>query len=255
MPLKLERGPGPLTIWHMPQPGRMYAMGVDPAEGTGKAEADNACIQILDAVTGVQCAEFTCNSYPPMDLGKYAVKLGKFYGGPKGQAFAVVERNNHGHATVDAMVIDGYRNFYVARTRVAGNQPWTNKIGWMTSSATKDELVDKGRACYSAYPDLINSRELHAEMKSFYYKDTGKTGYAPPEALEGARDDRVMAWLLALMGVRFAAGQLAVAKEGPAKAKPWEERVVEASIVEAEAESRKRRKRVRRAAVFEPWSL
>ena len=51
-----RRWTGELEVWLKPMAGREYLVAVDPAGGG--SEGDYAAMQVLDAATGLQCAEF-----------------------------------------------------------------------------------------------------------------------------------------------------------------------------------------------------
>ena len=51
-----RRWAGALEVWLKPMAGREYLVAVDPAGGG--SEGDYAAMQVLDAATGLQCAEF-----------------------------------------------------------------------------------------------------------------------------------------------------------------------------------------------------
>ena len=77
---------GALRIYRMPERGRVYACGADPAggadanQGRGRADpGDRAVAQILDRDTGEQCATLRLRCMPG-DSGRYINKLCRFYG-------------------------------------------------------------------------------------------------------------------------------------------------------------------------------
>ena len=79
---------GCAEVWLNPMAGREYLVAVDPAGGG--SEGDYAAMQLLDAATGLQCAEFQgrCGL---LELAERAATLAREYNG----AVVIVERNNH----------------------------------------------------------------------------------------------------------------------------------------------------------------
>ena len=87
------RDHGRLLIFWPPRPGASYIIGVDPAGGG--CDGDYACAQVVDRLTGLQCAELH-GHVPPRELAARVAALGREYN----NALIAVERNNHGHAVL-----------------------------------------------------------------------------------------------------------------------------------------------------------
>ncbi len=85
---------GKLLYFLQPQPGRDYIIGVDPC--SGHPEGDYGCIQVIDAVSGAQCAEWH-DRFRPEELAAHAVGLARDYH----MALIAVERNGLGEAVHD----------------------------------------------------------------------------------------------------------------------------------------------------------
>src|SRR5690606_38431680 len=50
----VEEPDGPLRVWQEPEPGRLYVVGADVAEGL--EHGDYSCAQVLDVASGAQVA-------------------------------------------------------------------------------------------------------------------------------------------------------------------------------------------------------
>lgn len=86
--MELRRG-GTLEIWLPPLPGKSYVVAVDTAGGG--SEGDFAAVQVIELLTGVQCAELR-QRLGVLELARVSAELAREYGG----ALLAVERNNHG---------------------------------------------------------------------------------------------------------------------------------------------------------------
>jgi hypothetical protein len=174
-PRFVERN-GALQVWWEPLAGREYVVAVDTASGA--PDGDFAAVQVIDRVTGMQCAELQ-QRLRPAELARVAVQLAKRYNG----ALLAIERNNHGTGVIAYVVNQGYERLY----RQNG------EAGWLTTLASKPEMVAEVGSMLDHVPERIKSRRLLAECRTFVSGERGKTAAAP-----GAHDDLVMAMGLAL---------------------------------------------------------
>jgi hypothetical protein len=167
---------GALQVWFGAQPGKRYIVAVDSAGGG--AEGDFAAVQVVEAETGLQCAELQ-QRLRPAELARAAVQLAREYN----QALLVVERNNHGTAVVAyAETSEGYTRLY----RQGG------ETGWWTSSASKPEMLARLGSVLEHTPLRLRSRRLLAECRTFVASERGRMGATP-----GEHDDLVMAMAMA----------------------------------------------------------
>ena len=167
---------GRVSIWLPAQTGKEYLIGVDPAGGG--IDGDYSCAEVIDRVTGAQCAELH-GHYDLRDLAKELIKLGKEYN----QAMLAVERNNHGHAVLVQLEYLDYRNVYKQK----GNQ------GWYTTAANRPEMIERMAVVLADKPELLRSARLWNECRTFVRHADGTTG-----AASGAHDDCVMAMAVAM---------------------------------------------------------
>lgn len=173
--LRAARG-GALLTWLQPVAGRTYIVAVDSAGGG--EHGDFAAMQVIDRVTGLQCAELQ-EKLRPAELARAAVELAKEYCG----ALIVVERNNHGAAVLAYIeTSERYMNTY----RQDG------EAGWLTTSVSKPEMIARLGSLLGQRPEMFNSRRLLDECRTFVARERGKTG-----AANGAHDDLVMAMAIA----------------------------------------------------------
>jgi len=173
---------GPLKIWHHRQPYRDYAIGVDVAEGGEKG--DNSVIEVIDILTLEQVAEW-CGKVEPDILAQVVYLLASYYNYAK----VAVEANNHGQSVILLLKEMGYRHLYKTKTGRG-----TTKDGWYTTKRTKPIMEDKFIELLREGEVIINSQDLVNEMSIYVHLPDGKTG-----ASSGGNDDRVSAFMIALM--------------------------------------------------------
>lgn len=191
---------GRLMCWEAPEPGELYTIGVDPAEGVRE---DRSCAQILKLGTmkhpDIQVAEFTCDFLDPVDFSAIIKKIGEFYADPDGtEAFCTIEVNA---PCGDTMVSDlrmrhGYTNLFIRKSYDKINNIYTNTYGWSTNKATRPKLIARGLHALTYGDLIINSPYLLDEMSDFKRDRFDEK----PEARRGKRDDRIMALLIAYYG-------------------------------------------------------
>lgn len=166
------RANGSLQIWLPPVAGKEYLLAVD-SSGGGE-EGDYAAVQVLEKQTGLQCAELQ-QRLRPADLARAATALAREYNG----AVIVVERNNHGAAVLAYL-----------QTNECYDRLWRDgrELGWLTSAASKPEMVARLGSLLEQSPERFMSRRLLRECRTFVTNERGGSG-----ATGGAHDDLVMA--------------------------------------------------------------
>jgi hypothetical protein len=179
-----RRWAGALEVWLKPMPRREYLVSVDPAGGG--SEGDYAAMQVLDAATGLQCAEFQgrCGL---MELAERAATLGREYNG----AMLIVERNNHGAGVI------AYLTGVMQYARLFQQD---GQAGWLTTALSRPRVLAQMERLLGEGAESVMSARLLREMKTFVRDARGRTG-----AAQGQHDDLVMA-----MGIALAARELAV---------------------------------------------
>jgi hypothetical protein len=113
--------------------------------------------------------------FPPHDAAALAVELCEEYG----NALLAVERNNHGHAVLEAIRTLEYAPVY---------KHDDGKLGWLTNAVTRPVMIDaledahRGGIWTSPDPTVLG------QMRKFVINDNGKA-----EAARGEHDDLVIA--------------------------------------------------------------
>lgn len=186
----ISRDDGALRIWQMPKAGKRYAIGADVAEGL--ITGDFSSVDVLDE-KGNQVASWHGHCEPDK-LGAIIAKLGKMYN----RAFVGVERNNHGLTTLTKLRDLGYQNLYAQEaieSRAEGDT--TKRFGWLTTSKSKPFIIDQLAALLRDSESGIASKEHIGEMRTYIIEENGSTN-----AQQGAKDDRVMSYAIAVEMVR-----------------------------------------------------
>jgi len=129
------------TVWEKAQPGHVYVIGADPAEGIG---ADYSCFKVLC----VTCRREVMSYRGHVGIDMFYVELDK-WGRHYRNALLAVERNNHGHAVLLGLSEDcHYPNLYkevrpepiITDLSKIRQQP---KMGWATTNQTKTLMLDQ----------------------------------------------------------------------------------------------------------------
>lgn len=171
-----SRRGGALQVWLPAISGRRYLVAVDTAGGG--SDGDYAAVQVIDAASGVQCAELQ-QRLGALELAKVAAELAREYGG----ALLLVERNNHGSGVL--AYLDG-----VERYRLIYEQDGV--AGWLTTAASKPRMISRMGVLLVEEPRLFSSKRLLRECRSFVTWPGGRMG-----AANGAHDDCLMAMAIA----------------------------------------------------------
>ena len=178
-----------ITIWKYPTKDIRYYAGVDTGEGIG---SDNSVISVIDE-EGYQCFEFASNKIKPYEFAELVRTVGLYYN----TALLVIEKLSAGHTVVDKLYSSEkrYYNLYKYKSYDSKGK-MRKKPGFETSIKSRPiiinrfvEAFDKGEVC-------INSKGLLNEMKTFQLDNSGKF-----QAVKGAKDDRVLAFCMALEGI------------------------------------------------------
>lgn len=188
----IDRKYGDVLIWEQPLKGFKYTIGCDVAEGLG---GDYSTIEVLNAHTGEQAAEYRSNHIPPDELGNMLIDIGKMYN----NALLVIEINNHGRSVVDG-IKRRYANIYRREVFDKVSQETVQSLGWRTTGTTKPMLVDVLEEAIRNEDVKVRSNALMQELRIFVQtEEQGKQGYG---AEGSAHDDLVIAFGLAIQGIR-----------------------------------------------------
>jgi hypothetical protein len=122
------------------------------------------------------------------DTHNYAGKLAEI-GRVYNTALIAVERNNHGHAVLEALIYNlHYPNIYKHKEYDAKNITGGEKPGFPTNIKTKPIMLSTMGELMEKAPEQFRDVEFFTECFRFVQKDNGKA-----EAQDGCHDDRVIA--------------------------------------------------------------
>jgi len=189
-----------------------YVMGVDPSGGVG---GDNAVIEVIDANTGEQVAEYVSDRTTPDQLALECVMYAKKFG----DALIVPEINNHGLAFVVKCKELNYTNIYARTTFDKDTDKEKAELGFLTTKNTKPLILYAlsfalGEMGIFVYSDLL-LKELRAYPKS-ELDDMPSMAAIKKKAIDGTGKhfDRVIALALALEGKKYVSGAIKTTKYG-----------------------------------------
>jgi hypothetical protein len=175
-----------LVIWLPAQVGKQYLVGVDPAGGG--SEGDYSCAVVIERSTGLQCAELH-GHFPPRELAVRLIALANSYN----QGLLVVEQNNHGHAVLAHLRMEGCTNIF----REGGHD------GWLTSAVNRPAMIETLAAVLALEQTIFRSPRLLNECRTFIRRPDGSSS-----AAAGSHDDCVMAMAIALAARQKLEGQV-----------------------------------------------
>ena len=178
-----------LWIWEPADYSRSYMVVADVARGDSK---DFSAFHIIDVETNTQVGEYK-GQLSPKEFGYLLVAIATEYN----EALLVVENNNIGWATLDAIQERGYRNLYYSpKTETVNAESYLEKLddpsklvpGFSMNLRTRPLVINKFREYIGDKSVIIQSKRLVEEMKVFVWKN-GKA-----EAQQGYNDDLVMSF-------------------------------------------------------------
>ncbi len=177
---------GRIKIWKEPAHGRTYTAGADCSEGIAGGDY-SSCI-IIDGETCEQVAELH-GHWPAHIFANKCAEICKAYN----SALLAVERNNHGHTVLNTLRNQlNYPNLYEYRD-YDSRGVMRKKLGWETNVKSKPIMIDELARGIAEKSIRIRSTELVKECMTYVYNGRGGMG-----AEVGCRDDRVMAFAIAL---------------------------------------------------------
>lgn len=192
-----------LQVFRAPEPGRLYVIGADTAEGiTDEGDHDYDSADVLDAETEEQVAHLV-GRWDPHEYGLILADLGHWYE----TALLAVERNNHGHAVLGSLIhsahyppmsdADPHGLWFHAefdeRKRVKRRRP-----GWPTTPKTKFFALDTLATAVCDDDVRVNSRRTIGEMMTFVKLPGGKAA-----GENGRHDDCVISLSIAHAACRL----------------------------------------------------
>lgn len=177
---------GQVRWYRKPEKGRLYAIGLDPALGTG---GDSAAIQVYDATTTTQIAEWKHNKTDIPKQIKLLAEITKYIAectNEPNNIYYSVENNSIGEAALLSLAEYGESNIQ----GIFVSEPGKKRKGFNTSQKPKLAACAKFKTLVESKKMTINSRALISELKGFV---ASAGSYA---AKVGETDDLVMASML-----------------------------------------------------------
>lgn len=187
IPQSYERKEG-VKFYEKPITSHKYLIGADVGEGTG---GDSSAFVVLDRVTCDIVATYKNNKIEPTDFAVKLVEIAKFYGGAR----LVIERNNSGISTVLKIRELGYANQYINRSIDKITKKPKNELGWRTTNANRDLMIDQFRDAVHNGEIGIPCKDILDEMYTFVVKDNKKREHS-----DNSHDDLLFASFLAWQG-------------------------------------------------------
>ncbi|UED70685.1 DNA packaging protein [Brevibacillus sp. HD3.3A] len=158
---------GAVWVWEEPHPDEQYDMGADVAEGLDEDENDASTFSIRKRSTGEKVAECQCWE-EPYAFANILNEWGHYYN----TALLGVERNNHGHAVLAALIHDhDYPNLYYHEDYDAKKKEKQKRPGWPTTAKTRPILIENYRQDYRNKEIPVPSKRQLEEMRTFVKKN------------------------------------------------------------------------------------
>jgi hypothetical protein len=207
-PAALDAEAGPLLLYRRPEPGKLYAIGADPASGAdpnfrpgdeADTDPDFCSAHVIDCSSGEQVAKIRERWTPPL-FALYLWMLGKWYN----WAYLVPESNNHGQALIQELLRLQYplSRIHVKRREPGDRRPpMMNEIGFLTNMATRPTLVSGLDEAINEQSVIIRDANTLKECLGFV---VWPDGVARAQRGKGNHDDDVLALALGIVGLKHA---------------------------------------------------
>jgi hypothetical protein len=187
-----EGSEGTLRIWQEPEPRKRYLITIDPSQGVG---GDPGAAVVHDRETGAHVAtlhgQFSTWEMARLTRGPERLKEGEeSKHGPPGlaavynDALVAVERNNHGHA-----VLQAYEREFTGTKVYEGRD---KKLGWNNTAVSRASALDGLHEAHRNGTWSTPDAQTLGEMRDFVVTEEGRA-----EAEAGAHDDLVLAHAIA----------------------------------------------------------
>ncbi|MGF1727063.1 terminase [Photobacterium nomapromontoriensis] len=175
-----------LLVWELPDPDEEYAIGVDIAEGL--EHNDRSSFDVVKKSTGEQVAHWF--GYLDVELLSSLVRyVGKMYN----LAFVGPERNNHGHAFIQAFRdIYPIRRIYQEQYIDRDNDNDTPKLGWLTTKQSKPIIIEGLKGLLRTQSSGIRWVGTISELNTYVYDSKGAMN-----AQTGCYDDQLVSYAIA----------------------------------------------------------
>lgn len=190
-------------VWKTPEENHNYILTADVARGDG---ADYSTIQIIDAVTLEQVAEYQGKISPDV-FGRIINFAGIAYN----MAYVVVECNSFGLVTAMAVKNDlEYPSDKIFHSKTAlqlYNKSWKVNLkkdedipGWQTTGKTRPIIISTLQKYMREGEIIINSTRLLNEFQTFIYTTSNKnSNEVKAQHAPGYHDDLIIPFGIALV--------------------------------------------------------
>jgi len=187
----IDRFKDVVRVFVHPDKEHTYIIGADTAEGVNK---DSSSFVVMDNVTNDIVATFDSPTIEPHDFATLIVGTAKYYN----ESYIIAERNASGLTTVTKIRELNYHNVYINRSvdKLIGKMK--NELGWRTTSANRDLMIDEFREAFHEGEIGIPDAKIRTQLETFIVKDNGKR-----EHDNGKHDDLLFACFLAWQGKKF----------------------------------------------------
>jgi hypothetical protein len=180
-------------IWEEPQPGHVYAVGVDVGEGIGQAASVAQILDLTDLTNIKQVACYHNNNIDPFHFAEMLLKISNSWGRP----WLLIERNNCGGTVIDTLKeVHDYHNII---DYSPDKQKYYNRLGIYSHTNAKYKGVMNMRYWMNSLQvvsiyDISTVQELETFIK--YPNGTWKKQQG-----EYIFDDRVMSLVWGLFAL------------------------------------------------------
>lgn len=158
---------GEIEVFKKPVKGRKYIMGSDVAEGLDLKDSSTFVILDFETMEEVANGEYTRK---PEQHARILDTWGRLYN----NAYIGVERNNHGHSTINTLRNEckyKKKRMHTETSIDTKTDKKTKKYGWLTSEKSKYLLLDELDSAHREGNIKINSSKTLNEMRGIQSED------------------------------------------------------------------------------------
>jgi len=173
-----------LDVFFLPDSGKTYCLGADPAAGV--LGGDESALAVIELETGREVCSGAGQWEPTHTFPEIIKDVARYYN----NAFILVEKNNHGHSTLAPL------------KNIGLNLVWgqDGSIGFTTTEKSKSQAYDELAAEFmkrsqNRIEDPENTIPILSSQKT--YMQLASIDLDTLSAPSGSHDDRAMAFLLA----------------------------------------------------------
>jgi hypothetical protein len=196
----LDSPSGPWSIYEEPDPAAEYVCGVDPAYGTGAANAAACILNVRDMSVA---AEFADPHMGGHDLAAELVRMIRHVYKGRRQTLLGWERNGPGASMQHDVERAGWTHVFKERTVGTIDEARTKRVGWTSTRQSKRALLGRLSTVLSRGEISVPSEDTLVELGDYIvYPDGGVGPGRLRSDTSGAREahgDRVIALALALL--------------------------------------------------------